>query len=97
MQKHCCEKMNLILDEGQVSFRYYPIYRAYGISHMGCKGVCQLIEYCPWCGIQLPTDLHDTYASVLEEEYSIDAWDWEQEKLIPREFKSDKWWKIRGL
>jgi len=52
--------------------------------------------FCPWCGSQLPEGLGDEWAKILKEEYKLDnpfkEWD-----RVPPEFKTDEWWKRRGL
>ncbi|HSC25213.1 MAG TPA: hypothetical protein VLB80_03300 [Candidatus Babeliales bacterium] len=56
------------------------------------------INYCPWCAKPLPKDLRDEWLEVLKEEYDLDDPDSkEQKKLVPEEFKTDEWWKKRGL
>ena len=55
--------------------------------------------YCPWCGSKLPKRLGKEWGEVLEKEYGIDAGnvfakEW---KKLPKELKTDKWWKDRGL
>lgn len=58
----------------------------------------QRIDCCPWCSKKLPESLRDKWFEFLEKEYSLDdPHREEQEKLIPEEFKTDEWWKERGL
>ena len=62
----------------------------------------QSLWYCPYCGTKLPnlrcadefgTDL---YADALEEAVGKEFCDITEDE-IPEEFKTDEWWKKRGL
>lgn len=54
--------------------------------------------YCPYCGTKLPANLEngDEYYDALEEAVGKEFCDIKEEE-IPEEFKSDEWWKKRGL
>lgn len=54
----------------------------------------QTIFYCPWCGKKLPIRLRGEFKTILRREYNVDPYG---EGVIPQEFKSDVWWKTRGL
>jgi uncharacterized protein DUF6980 len=59
---------------------------------------CYTVNFCPYCGTQLPNDLVEERMNILEKEYGIDhPYDPKQKKLIPKEFFTDEWWKKRGL
>jgi hypothetical protein len=56
------------------------------------------VEFCPFCGIKLPKDFVHVRTEILEKEFGItDPYDKKQKKLVPKEFKTDEWWKKRGL
>jgi len=61
----------------------------------GCK-----IYYCPFCGKKLPKELDDDDMDpYLMKEYGWtedDCWGYPRREL-PDEFKTDEWWKKRGL
>jgi hypothetical protein len=58
----------------------------------------QGIYYCPFGEFKLPKNLRDEWFEILEKEYDLDDLrSTEQSILIPEEFKSDEWWKKRGL
>ena len=59
-------------------------------------GTHQQMNYCFWCGAKLPEDLGDEWAKILKEDYNLDNpfKDWDR---VPDEFKTDEWWKKRGL
>ena len=50
-----------------------------------------------WRGVELEGDLTWDYFNLLEEEYNIENPDLENFSNIPEEFKTDAWWKKRGL
>jgi len=56
------------------------------------------VRFCPFCGINLPANLVDERFEILKKEFGItDPYDKKQKKLVPKEFKTDEWWKKRGL
>ena len=94
---HCCELMTQFLEDRAVGIDYYPICREYTID-IRSSLIKQGIDYCPWCGTRLPESLRKKYDDILKDEYGVDDdWDEEQASRIPKEFKSDEWWKKRGL
>jgi len=58
------------------------------------------MEYCPFCGKKLPKELDDDDMDpYLMKEYGWtedDCWGYPRREL-PDEFKTDEWWKKRGL
>ena len=95
---HCCKKLDKYLNIKQMPLQYYAILRQYGIRRKHSNSE-YLAIYCPWCGALLPTYLRENYFEILEKEYGIDDPDYEEEENpnFPKEFKSDEWWKKRGL
>lgn len=56
------------------------------------------LHYCTHCGKKLPSELTQSRQQVLKSEYGIDIkYDPASEATIPKEFKTDEWWKKRGL
>ena len=84
---------------------YSPDHRSYTISAPRAlvkKNIVWLgyrVDFCPFCGTKLPKDLTEEWFDILEKEYGLDDPYYypEQKKLIPEEFKTDEWWKKRGL
>jgi len=96
--------MDLFLDDVRVPIIYSTAYREYYILMLedgprrGRISAVQGIDYCPWCSKKLPKSLRDEWFETLEKEYNLDDPDSkDQEKLVPAEFKTDEWWKKRGL
>ncbi len=93
----CCKLMNQFLDDPKVPLQYYPIAREYGMI-LNQSPAVQLIFYCPWCGCKLPESVREFFFEILEKEYNVDPeWDIKNDPNVPDEFKSDEWWKKRGL
>ena len=99
---HSCDLIDLFLEDPRIPIYYDSTYREYYIpllkKNRNIITAAQCIDYCPWCGTKLPKSVREEWFDILEKEYGIDhpRYD-EQEKLIPEEFKTDEWWKKRGL
>jgi hypothetical protein len=99
---YCCETFRLHVEESR--FAYCPIRRYYACyikdeEHYGQDGYGQcILRHCPFCGARFPSDLYtgDEYYDALEEAVGKEFCDIKEEE-IPEEFKSDEWWKKRGL
>jgi hypothetical protein len=92
--------MSDFIKDQRIQIGYDPIMRNYFIPllYKGRVTALQCLCYCPWCSKKLPTHLNDTWFEILEKEYNLDDPDSkEQELLVPQEFKTDEWWKKRGL
>ena len=96
--KHICKILDEILSGGKAHIDYIPKYREY---HVNCKDnpmTSYHLLYCPWCGKKFPKQLRRLWFEILEKEYNLDdPWSDEQEKLVPKEFTTDEWWKKRSL
>lgn len=55
----------------------------------------RVFAYCPNCGAKLP-DYQDEYYDALEEAMGKEFCDIAEEE-IPEEFRTDEWWKKRGI
>ena len=94
---HCCQMMTRGVNDQRIFINYVPRLRVYAINVTTSRVTLQLMFHCPWCGYKLPKNLRKEYRYILEKEYNLDCFDEEQKKRIPEEFKSDEWWKKRGL
>ncbi len=96
-KNHDCVFMKEALADKRVYMGYSPKYREYYLK-TNHPMIIYTITHCPWCGTKLPKSVREEWFDILEKEYGIDhpRYD-EQEKLIPEEFKTDEWWKKRGL
>jgi hypothetical protein len=98
MMQHCCNIMEEYATHKNASLEYSPETRAYDLLlHDNSPGTRQPILYCPWCGTKLPKDLGEEWAEMVEKELGLKSvWDIEWNE-IPDKYKTDEWWKKRGL
>ena len=105
--EYCCKFMEQQLDgscrgpEGHVTdttqcpdqvICYSAKLREYSISAISSPSYTA--TYCSSCGVKFPTDLRDEWFDIIEG-MGLDPW-MDRDK-IPEEFKTDAWWKNRGL
>jgi hypothetical protein len=98
--EHCCKEMQFFLEEEKISIGYSSRFRSYYINLKG-SGAVQRIIYCPWCGKLLPKPLDNEYDLELSkllnvplDDITLDTY---YSKSLPKEFKTEEWWKKRGL
>jgi len=95
----CCWDMDVMIEDNDTLYnvKYNSKLREYYLESLEGPYM-RILEYCPWCGIHLKLGLRDEWFDILEHEYGLDLPDIpDQEKKIPAEFKTDEWWKKRGL
>ena len=91
--KFCCEKILHAINNKLIN--YEMIDRTYGIVwDNNCR--IMILNFCPWCGTTLPEILSDQYLDLLESECGVIFPD-EDFSNVPPEFRTDEWWKKRGL
>lgn len=101
MSLHCCDRMDRAVDPrcadhpdpmdcNDTLIRYIPQDDAYGLMPQD-RGWFAVIGFCPFCGAPR-RNLRDRRFDLLEE-MGFDA-PWEG---IPEAFRSDRWWKDRGI
>jgi len=83
---NCCEQMNFHIHNREKIIRYDAPTRSYGIKVTST--VRQRIQYCPWCGKELPKDLTKELGDIIFNELNLDDF---QDLRMPEEFKSDEW------
>ncbi|MFI4983868.1 MAG: DUF6980 family protein [Rickettsiales bacterium] len=95
--EHCCNNMEYYVSENR-EISYDLELRRYVLRLANAKNAtCQLLFYCPWCGTKLPTSLADKWFEILKVEYGLTDPIFDDAEKIPKEFKTDEWWKKRGL
>jgi hypothetical protein len=104
----CCDlfRNNITLESnmqiGQVIV-YDPQVRMFAIMVIKNKDAISPINYCPYCGKKLPNELMEEWSSIVQDKFCKDYMNMdrpEREKFfkkLPEEFKTDEWWKKRGL
>ena len=92
----CCETFSYAFYEDEdIVFVYHPCFRRYGVEVPRKYGGGTVeIEYCPWCGTKLPGSLRDRWFEEVAKAFGTDDF---EPRNAPKEFKSDEWWKKRGL
>ena len=92
----CCDTMYEAIEENKI-VDYDAVVRNYGILFR--KNRIKMLSFCPWCGKKLPKNLTEDMYVIIEKEYGI-PWikaDVFKYTNLPDEFKTDEWWKKRGL
>ena len=92
---YCCLTMDAQLSKDGAILYYDKQYREYGVDLLERGGV--LMDFCMFCGKELPMSLRKQWYAILEEEYGLESPDEEDKKKVPQEFWTDEWWKKRGL
>ena len=100
-KNHCCRNMDYYsttpLSEHEL-IRYHPEVREYTfLLHGSHHGLGQKMQYCPWCGTKLPKTLGEEWDKVVKEKLGIEQVFAEEWATLPEEYKTDEWWKKRGL
>jgi hypothetical protein len=93
-----------------IPIKYYPRTRTFLLTD--CPGFLHknelpgkyraeigfAMEYCPQCGSNFPKDLTEEWYETMEKQFDIKyPSDPDKAHLIPEEYKTDEWWKRRGL
>ncbi len=103
----CCDWMRyrISLTENQADGQYVfyrRCNRTYFIEAFNDSSSSTQIEYCPFCGKKLPNDLDEEWFDTIYEELGPEYLEGPHAgtpptKELPEEFKTDEWWKKRGL
>jgi hypothetical protein len=93
----CCsnkQQLNKYVDSGLI---YNTRFREYGIKTVRQRGPYLVMTYCLWCGRQLEPSLRDLWAKLLQKEHGIKNPFETPVAQLPKSFRTDEWWKRRGL
>ena len=96
----CCKDLKYFLEDKKHIFKYNKKFREYYLNDTKYSQYSIItLSYCPFCGNTLPTNLRNEFFDALEREYGLEVslGDLQDSSLIPEEFKTDEWWKKRGL
>ena len=96
--KFCCQDMEIFINDERDPIKYNPVFREYYIDIIASHNIITF-SYCPWCGVKLPKILRNDFFNILEKEAKIviNIFEVKDNPKIPEEFKTDEWWKKRGL
>lgn len=75
---------------------YHPKFREYELN-LDCSKLKYTIQYDPWLGAKFPSSLRQEWLRILKEEYGLSDPLGKQRHKVPKEFKTEEWWKKRGL
>ncbi|RHZ35264.1 DUF6980 family protein [endosymbiont GvMRE of Glomus versiforme] len=98
--KFCCNFLQLRLEKDDSRLHYDRVLREFYIERIYDSSSAHVIKNCPWCGKKFPKELRSEWFNILEKEYNIEpevGKNGEWVDNVPKEFKSDEWWKKRGL
>ncbi|MCX4084549.1 hypothetical protein N7281_06955 [Rickettsia hoogstraalii] len=99
--EYCCDNMNYFITTPQEEhelIRYHSEKREYRLLLHGYDyGLEQEMYYCPWCGSKLPKSLGDEWCEVIKQKFGLEEVFAEEWEKLPEEYKTDAWWKKRGL
>ena len=76
---------------------YNTRFREYGIKAVRKRGPYTPMTYCLWCGRQLEPSLRDLWEKLLQKEHGIANPFVTPIAKLPKSFRTDEWWKRRGL
>lgn len=96
---YCCDYLQEKITEKDAPVRYSHKFREFYLHSIKDDSISFTIDFCPWCGSHFPKNLRDDFFETLNQEYNIatNIFRFNKEKSIPPEFKTDEWWKKRGL
>ena len=91
----CCEMMECFLNNNESNkiIQYSDRFDEYGIVIHDGGNSSIIINYCPWCGKELPKSKRDEWFDTLEKLGFINP----LEEDIPIEFKSNLWWNKNDI
>jgi hypothetical protein len=91
----CCEMMEYFLNNNESNkiIQYSDRFDEYGIVIHDGGNSSIIINYCPWCGKELPKSKRDEWFDTLEKLGFINP----LEEDIPMEFKSNLWWNKNDI
>ena len=109
--EYCCEFLQTSVERKQM--KYDPIRGSFWFyindEEWGGKGAFAMSHcaFCPFCGAKLPLDrcameksygggMRNIYWEEIERAVGKEGCDITEDE-IPEEFKTDEWWKKRGL
>ena len=91
-KEFCCEDMHDSINQLKI-VEYDRIDRSYSLPVSERRS--KELFFCPWCGSKLPKVLNEEYLEALEKiNIVFPNHDFSN---VPPEFRTDEWWKKRGL
>lgn len=95
--EYCCNRMKKAFDTNKYGLHFDKRFCETFCDRRDLKGCYWHWDYCPFCG-KCIKDKGDLYRKILRTELNIsDMYEDGVEEKLPEEFKTDEWWKKRGL
>lgn len=88
----CCERLGSATEHGPSALTYIPKFREWGVRVLDGGSSHLVIQYCPWCGLQLPRALRSEWFARLEN-LGLEP----EDPAVPEEMASEQWWRSEGL
>ncbi|WP_395689740.1 DUF6980 family protein [Caenimonas koreensis] len=85
---HCCAGMAAAIADPNVPVLFVLKFREYGTQLLDGGTRFKQLQFCPWCGTQLPTSLRDKWFDDLERA-GIDPTEIES---IPDKYSDQRWY-----
>ncbi len=106
MEVYCCQKLNELINDEKTPFEYSQKFRQYNVvdtprAYLKKNEICMAyaMQYCPFCSTEFPRSLREEWFHIINDEYRLEfsIFDKKSFKKIPEEFRTEEWWKKRGL
>ncbi len=91
-RQHCCDEMRSCLADPRLPISYLDFVREYILRRVTDSVVFHGIEFCPWCGIKLPSSRRDRWFDELDDLGLDDPFGDDRGK-VPPQYWSDEWWR----
>jgi len=90
----CCETMRWAISDDEFPVFYQLRWRTWVIEYNDGLRTRRVIDYCPWCGAELPAGLGEERAEEIQRR-GLDPL--AEDDDLPADLLDDQWWKSRGL
>ena len=95
MEHFCCNKIKEAIEKYN-AIEIEEEVRGYFINSSN-KDVSLALNFCPFCGQNLGKRLNSEFYDILCKQYGIEYPETIEADKVPEEFKTDEWWRKRGL
>jgi hypothetical protein len=93
---YCCSEMKSLMKDRKFGICYKKQISETYVLCRGERGVTWTFSYCPFCGKDIEGK-RELFFDTLKTECNIEATAFNENILLPEEFRTDEWWKKRGL
>lgn len=93
---HDCGQMGTFIEDERLPIGYTPRFREYWMPLIAGHDALQLLNFCPWCGSELPRSLRADYFDALES-LGLDVDIATALGDIPPAYRDDTWWRGAAL